>query len=419
MVSSSIVIISDDEIVAKVLRVKLSTLREVDSIKIAQTKDAVFEIESNTPYVVIVYSKSDNNTILDFIKTIRETTKQYKTPILVVTDSLNEDFIVSGFDSGVDDFVSLKNSDGELLMRTILCMQKNELLREIASKNKLLTELNVLQEDSGFYLKDYSKKVFATEISYLQKYSQPAVFMIVSADVKCKNQLTPAVLGSILKNCTRTRDMIGFYGEDKFYVLLSRTSAKGAMNVYERIKEELNEEYSISVGACEIDNMAFDDIYKNVTKSIAEALELGNSIVMYDPKEAGEPMNWLDSEKSGQKNFKLFQAAFLKKLENVITPTFYQVQQVWEERLFNTTIEQSCDENHSLFVLKTEGHESTLKITYPGFAKINIDIFHNFTGLLPKDRISLDLNELDETKLGEILVNFIKEYQGYCKESGC
>ena len=146
---------------------------------------------------------------------------------------------------------------------------------------------------------------------------------------------------------------------------------------------------------------------------------MGNTIVMYDPKEDVEPMNWLDNEKYGQKNFKFFQAAFLKKLENVIAPTFYQVQQVWEERLFNTTIEQSCDENQSLFVLKTQGHESTLKITYPGFAKINIDVFHNFVGLLPKERISLDLNELDETKLGEILVNFIKEYQSYCKEAGC
>jgi len=419
MISSRIVIICDDEIIAKVLRIKLSTLREVDSIKIAQKKDAVFEIESNTPDVVILFSKSDNEEIFDFLKSIQETTKQYKTPVLMVTDSLNEDFIVSGFDAGVDDFVSLKNSDGEILMRTILCMQKNELMREIASKDKLLTELNVLQEDSGFYLKDYSKKVFSTEISYLQKYSQPAVFMIVSADVKCKNQLTPAALGSIIKNCTRTRDMIGFCGDDKFYVLLSRTSAKGAISVYERIKEELNEDYSISVGACEIDNLTFDEIEKNVSKSVTEALELGNSIVMYDPKENIEPMNWLDSEKSGQKNFKFFQAAFLKKLENVITPTFYQAQQVWEERLFNTTIEQSCDENQSLFVLKTDGHESTLKITYPGFAKINIDIFHNFVGLLPKERISLDLNELDETKLGEILVEFIKEYQSYCKEAGC
>ncbi len=419
MISSRIVIICDDEIIGKTLRVKLSTLREVDSIKISKTNDAIFEIESNTPDVVIVFARAENKEIFTFLKSIRETTKQYRTPVLMVTDKLNEDFVLAGFDAGADDFVSLKNSYGEFLMRVILCLQKNELLSEIASKNKLLTELKVLQEESGFYLKEYAQKVFSTEIAYLQKYSQSAVFMLVSADIKCKNQLTPATLGAVIKNFTRTRDMIGFCGDDKFYVLLSRTTAQGAMKVYERMKKELNEGYSISVGACAIDNLSFDDLERNVAKSITEALEMGNTIVMYDPKENIEPMNWLDSEKSGQKNFKFFQAAFLKKLENVITPTFYQAQQVWEERLFNTTIEQSCDENQSLFVLKTEGQESTLKITYPGFAKINIDVFHSFIGVLPKEHISLELNELDETKLGEILLNFIKEYQGYCKEAGC
>ena len=154
MTQNSIVIICDDEIIAKALRLKLSTLREVDSIKIGLFKDAIFEIESNTPDVLIVFSKVENEEIFSFIKTIEPITSEYKTPILLVTDELqNEDFVVDGFDAGVDDFVSLKNSDGEILMRVILCMQKHELMREIITKNKLLTELGVLQEESGFFLK--------------------------------------------------------------------------------------------------------------------------------------------------------------------------------------------------------------------------------------------------------------------------
>lgn len=416
MVSNSIVIICDDEIIAKTLRVKLATLREEDSIKIGLRKDAIFEIESNTPDVLIVYSKYDDLNKFEFIKGIKSTAAEYRTPILFVTDELDEDLMLSGFDVGVDDFVSLKNSDGEILMRTILCIQKNELLREIDAKNKLLTELNVIQEDSGFYLKEYSSKVFANEVENLQKYSQQAVFMCIASDVKCKNQLTPSILGGIIKNCTRTRDKIGFCGEDRFFVLLPRTSATGALAVYERMKKELNDEYSISVGVCEIENMNYADIEKQVHKSLTEALELGNSIVVYDSKENVEPMNWLDSENTAQKNFKFFQAAFLKKLENVIAPTFYQMQKVWEERLFNTQIDLSSNENQSLFILRTKNYDSTFKITYPGFAKVNIDIFHNFPGILPKERLSLDLNELDSAKLTELLVLFIKEYNSYIKE---
>ena len=240
--------------------------------------------------------------------------------------------------------------------------------------------------------------------------------MAISADINCKTQLTPPLLGSLIKNCTRTKDIIGFYGDDKFHVLLPKTSAQGCLQVYERIKKELNSQYSISVGACEIANLSFNEIERNVAKALLEALDLGGSIVVFDSNEFTEPMNWLDNENSGKKNFKFFQAAFLKKLENVIAPTFYQVQQVWESRLFRTIIQHSSDEKQSLFVLKSGEHESKFKITYPGFAKINIDIFHNFVGLLPKERISLDLNELDSAKLTELLVDFIKEYQSYIKD---
>lgn len=415
MVSNSIVIVCDDLIIAKALRIKFSTLREVDSVKISNFEDAVFEIESNSPEVVIVYSKSDNPEIFEQIQKIKKSTVELNAPILMVTDELNEEFILSGFDAGADDFVSMKNSEGEILMRIILCMQKNELLKDLETKKKLLAELNVLQQETGFYLKSYSKQVFETAIKNLQKYSLGGVLMIVSADINCKTQLTPANLGSIIKKSTRSIDTIGFCSDDKFYVLLPKTDSKGAIAVYERLKKELNLPYSVSIGACEIDNLTFDEIDKNVLKSINEALELGNTIVVADTKEDAEPINWLDKESTAQKNFKFFKQAFLKKLENVITPTFYQTQKIWEERLFNTEIEQSSDENQSLFVLKNGENQSILKITYPGFAKINIDITHEFDNAFPKNRLSLDLTELDDTKLGEILLNFIKEYQSYSK----
>ena len=58
MASNSIVIVCNNELVGKALRVKLAYLREVDLIKITPKKDAIFEIESNIPDVVIVYAEA-------------------------------------------------------------------------------------------------------------------------------------------------------------------------------------------------------------------------------------------------------------------------------------------------------------------------------------------------------------------------
>ncbi len=416
MTSNSIVVISEDEILAKALRVKLAVLREVDSIKIAPYRDAVFEIESNVPDVVIVCVGAKDVSSFDFVKSIKATAQEYNSPILIVSDSLDEDFVVNGFDIGVDSFVSIKNSDAEILTSILSCLKKNEVLRELSTKNKILVDLNVIQEETGFYLKEYARKVFESEIQSFQKLGQQAVFMIVSADINCKTQLAPANLGALIKKCTRFRDKIGFCSDDKFYVLLAKADSCGAIAVYERMKTQLEGDLSVSVGACEVGTLLFDDLEKNVNKSISEALEMGNSIVVYDAKEMAEPLNWLDNEKMGQKNFKFFQAAFLKKLENVITPVFYQVQQIWEDKLFNTQIFQSCGDYQSSFTLKCGQWESVLKITYPGFAKINVDFIHNFSGVLPKERISLDLSEIDDTKLNEILTEFIKDFQRYTKD---
>jgi hypothetical protein len=106
----------------------------------------------------------------------------------------------------------------------------------------------------------------------------------------------------------------------------------------------------------------------------------------------------------------LFKQTFLKKLKNVITPTFYQMQKLYEEKLFETQINQYSNETQSVFELKNDEFVSVLKITYPGFSKINIDIDHGFSKE-PLQRTSLDLNKLSDDVLSKMLEKFIKEYR--------
>ena len=61
-------------------------------------------------------------------------------------------------------------------------------------------------------------------------------------------------------------------------------------------------------------------------------------------------------------------------------------------------------------------NESELKITYPGFSKINIDIIHQGLDSPENKRISLDLTELDESKLTKIVEDFIKEFKKSVKD---
>ncbi len=104
--------------------------------------------------------------------------------------------------------------------------------------------------------------------------------------------------------------------------------------------------------------------------------------------------------------------AFTKKLEKVIAPIFFQIQKAYEEKLFQTQIEQFSNPTLSSFVLKNDSKVSELKITYPGFSKINIDFVHQGLDSPENKRISLDLTELDESRLTQILEEFIQEFKG-------
>ena len=59
---------------------------------------------------------------------------------------------------------------------------------------------------------------------------------------------------------------------NKFYLLLPKTKVKGIFIVYEKVKNDLNEEYSISVGATELKSDSFTEIDTCVNKALDEAI---------------------------------------------------------------------------------------------------------------------------------------------------
>ena len=91
------------------------------------------------------------------------------------------------------------------------------------------------------------------------------------------------------------------------------------------------------------------------------------------------------------------------------------MQKLYEEKLFETQINQFSNESQSVFELKNENFISTLRITYPGFSKINIDIDHGFSKE-PLKRTSIELNKLSDDMLSKMLEEFIEEYRKECNK---
>jgi len=408
---SSIILVTNDNNVTQILKPKLVLLREIDTILTTNYSDAIKNLRKNVPDTILLYCADEKDACLDLIRNLKADEFTKNTTILLVIKEYDQDFVLSAYDENITDYLTLKADDAEILMRTIWCLQKNAMANTVRKQRNLLEQLNIINKETGFYSNNFCDKVFENELNILKETDTKAILMVVSPTEESKTKITPKHLSDSIKNSMRNSDVIVHGPLNKFYILLPKTPLQGAFCVWDKIKKAVGEDNSVICGVVNIDNKTFAELKTDLLNGLIEAESTKNDMVVVDNSEESSSEDWLDKINSTQKNFKLFKQAFNKKLDKVITPVFFQTQKLWEEKLFKTKIDQYSNSTVSSFSLKKLNNESELKITYPGFSKINIDIIHQGLDSPENRRISLDLTELDETRLTKILEEFIQEFK--------
>ena len=111
-------------------------------------------------------------------------------------------------------------------------------------------------------------------------------------------------------------------------------------------------------------------------------------------------------------NFKMFKQEFGKKIEQVIVPVFYQIQQKYADKFSGIKFEHGSGEGYGSFYIKGNHSISSFRITSPGFSKINIDITcQKGSANVDAKRITLEPEELEAGLLEDLLEQFILEYK--------
>lgn len=407
---SNIIFVTNDNNVLNILKPKLVLLREIDSIISVNYSNAVSKIKELRPEVVLLYCSNEQEDCLKLIKAIKSASEIQNTSVLLVLKEYESDFILSAYDEEVTDYFTLGADNAEVLVRTIWGFKKNSLVSSVSKQHSMLEDLGVINKTTGFYSSEYCDKIFETELKNLSSTTD-AILMLVAPSEESKVSLDPTLLAQAIKRSTRKSDVISHTNLNRFYILLTETNLQGAFRVVDKIKLALGDEFTINAGVSFIAKKSLEKLKTELLNALIEASSTQQEVVIVSDEQKQGSSDWLDKINSNQKNFKLFKQAFMKKLDKVIAPVFFQVQKLYEEKLFKTKIEQYSNSTQSMFVLKNVKQTSELKITYPGFSKINIDIIHQGLDSPENRRISLDLTELDEKKLTKILEDFIKEFK--------
>lgn len=411
--NNSIVLICDDKEIIASLTSKFVLLRDIDRVLESAKHDAVNFLKTAVPNISFLYCKNNDAECLELVKAIRATKLLKNAPVILIIDNCNQDFVVSAFDEGITDFIPMPINDAELLMRTIWAIQKNEALTNNEVQRKFLAKIGVVEQDTGFYTSRYGSELLQNEIELAVKYKNNSALILVETDFNSKSVLSKSIISQIIKNSTRSSDIICSSRADRFFILLKKTKLNGAFTVFERIKQSLPEQTSVSAAIIEVTNDNFTTLENLLTATLKKALIQGNSVLIADNAESKNKniLGKIKKDKKEELHFKLFKNSYKRKVEQIILPAFKKTEEEARARFDDIEIKLDNEENEIFFSLKKNEIESSFKIVYPGFSKINIDILNVDGKKRDFERLTFDLKEITEESFERLCKTILSEFE--------
>lgn len=397
--TAKIVLISDDFDFFDYMRLKLE-LRRSDELFSYSYDEVISKLHLLTDAIFIVNSENHEEKTLEFLKIIKNC------PVVVVYYNEDETFKKKCYREGMFDYIPLTISDSEFRARMLAVfnfaaiLQKNNRYREILIKNKIITKTNDIYTDYA--------DIIDTALSGLKKTGGSAVLGAISPDEKAKFLMQTNFIETILRNSIRQNDILMNYAPNKYFILVFDTNLRDVKKLWNKICKQFP--YKMYAGFTQITNQSREVLINDVLNKLHTKINAARNA------ETGEKSN---NEPTEYMNFKLYRQEAEHKIEQIIAPVFYQMQQKYSNKFTGVSIEQFEEDGNWYFTVKGKHLISEMKITSPGFTNINIDItMRNNSEEVDYKRITLDYKELEANLLGDLLEQFMNEIPNVLNKGG-
>lgn len=402
---NSILLISDDEKFAETLKSKLIFLRKGDTVVTSSFDNAEQNLELTMADIVLVHENTSKKSTIELVKRLRH---NKNVCIMLLVNDYDEELVLACYDAGIDDFAMAGAGSIELVIKVVNNIKHNSIKLSAFRNLKILEQLQIIDELTGVYNYNYAQQVIENAIN--ENLFNDGGFAVIAPSENSKSKFSIEKMAEAIKKSIRVDDVVTLGRGAKFYLYLPNTDFNGTLVVISKIKENYGDDFELCAGISGIANKDFKEMEKDALQALSDAMATNAEYVFAQAKE--ETLDeWLDDTVDKPKNYKIFKQIFNKKLEKVITPVFFRLQKAWEEKLFETEIEQSIGDDMCVFHLKNKKQDSTLRIIYPGFAKIMISITHEGLDSPENKEIQLPLTKISQKELVGIIEDFIKDFK--------
>ena len=401
---NKIVLICNNEELTEDIKAKILLLRGNDEFSVIRENNCIEYVLNTKPSVIFYHVGFESENFIKFLEEIKNTHTLNSSSIIAIFDYLNENTLCTAFEKGMTDFLMTDSTDSEFTIRTIWALQKTEILKQADSKNNILSQLQIIDEENNTYTENYTYTILKEEST-----KDWGTFTVIAPDIEIRSKKSSELLMKEIKKNIRSNDILGFASDYKIYLWFKKTETKNVLKILEKIQNNIKENITFSAGFIETKNIEFDKAEDLANTALSKALLKGNSFVCaQEPKQKD-----MFFEKDVQ-NFKLNKEFLIKKVEKVLSPLFYQIQKRLEEKLFETKIIQKVEEDLSYFCLENKNIKSTFSVKSSGFTQITIEMTHESEKEEIKPRkVFLEKEEFNEERIEYLLDSFIKYFQYY------
>jgi len=251
---ANILLIEDNKVQAKAGKKDMEDLGHKVTLAM-DGKSALKALSSNTYDLVLldlVLPDMHGNQICQWLKQSEETRRL---PIIMLTSHSSVKDLVTGLESGADDYLKKPYNKSELNARIRACLRTKALQDELAGKNmeleKLLHEverLAITDHLTGLFNRRHFNTMLQREYNLAQRYKRPLACLMADIDhFKSINDswghhIGDSVLKEIsdtLKKNLRNVDIVARWGGEEFVVLLPQTDIDASMDAAERLLESI------------------------------------------------------------------------------------------------------------------------------------------------------------------------------------
>ena len=392
---SKVVLISDDADFFEYITPKLSLRKSDELFKF--DFDSVPEKSHLLASSLLIVNSENKQTqtleLLDMVKSV---------PIIVFSYNEDSDFKVEAYKRGMFAYFTPSSTDAEIsaqmipALKLLSSIQKNNMYRDMLVRNNLITKNNEVFLDFT--------TILDKELDNIHKNSAVATLFAISPDEKSKFIVQPNQIETVILNNIRENDILMNYASNKYFLLLHNTDKSKSELIWKKLNKNLPD--GIYAGFASIGQKSRQQVINEALNKLHEAMNknaISNSCNIY----------------SGN-NFKFFRQEFNKKLEQVISPTFYHVQQMYGNIIPNIHFEEGLGEGYGVLYVTVNDLKGTFRITSPGLSSINIDISYENINKDKNEndeskRIVLEPEELEEGLLHDLLEQFIIEFKNVVK----